>query len=45
MSKRQTSLLLPPKDTDPGTLRLFPCKLGAFVGAAKGAIIRFMDPS
>jgi hypothetical protein len=41
---RQTSPLLPPKDTDPRTLRLFPCKRSASVGAAKGAMIRFMDP-
>jgi hypothetical protein len=44
-AKRQTSPLLTPKDTDPRTLRLFPCKPAAFVGAAKGAMIRFMDPS
>jgi hypothetical protein len=34
-----------PKGHEPLTLGLFPCKPSAFVGAAKGAMIRFMDPS
>jgi hypothetical protein len=39
-----SSASLPPKSADPGPLALFSCKRGAFVGSAKGTIMRFMDP-
>ena len=40
----QTSPLLPPKGTDPGTLRIFPCKGSVFKGPPEGAIIAIVGP-
>jgi hypothetical protein len=41
----QTSPSLPPKGTDPGTLRHFPCKLAASWGPRRGAMMPIADPS
>jgi hypothetical protein len=42
--RSQTSPLLPPKDTDPRTLWLFPCKPAGFKGPQEGAMIAIVDP-
>jgi hypothetical protein len=42
---RQTSASLPPKGMNHGPRSLFPCKTAMFEGAAKGAIMRFVDAS
>jgi hypothetical protein len=42
--KRQTSPSLPPKGTDPWTLRAFSCKQAVFRGPPEGAMIAIVDP-